>query len=179
MKRFLFIGIAGLFLLTLMVSPLFAAENFKVGIVYMFKVLNESEAGKRAKTDLELLIKSKQSALEEKGKAIEKLKAEMEKQASIISPEARKAKEDEMERLRRDSQRMIDDSNVELQKRQRDIESAIVKEIIEVVNKIAQEEKYSLILELGQAGVMFSDKPTDITDKVIKKYNESKVKSKK
>ncbi|MBA4349384.1 MAG: hypothetical protein C0415_05290 [Thermodesulfovibrio sp.] len=179
MKRFLFIGIIGLFMLTLVVSPLFAAENLKVGIVDLFKVLNESETGKRAKTDLESLIKSKQAALEEKGKALEKLRAEMEKQASILSPEARKAKEDEMERLRRDSQRMIDDSNVELQKKQRDMEGAIIKEIIEVVNKIAQEEKYSLILEYGQAGVIFSDKPIDITDKAIKKYNESKVKPKK
>ena len=68
-------------LLLLIIFVLFSvtvvhAADMKVGIVDLMKALNESDSGKKAKTDLEVLIKSKQSVLDEKGKEIEKLKAE-------------------------------------------------------------------------------------------------------
>ena len=49
-----------------------AAEviTVKIGYVDLVKSLNESEAGKKAKTDLEFLIKTKQTTIDEKGKAI-------------------------------------------------------------------------------------------------------------
>ena len=71
------------------------AENIKIGSVDLIKALNESDAGKKAKTDLEFMIKSKQSSLDEKGKNIEKVKNEIDKQSSVLSADARKSKEEE------------------------------------------------------------------------------------
>ena len=44
---------------------------------------------------LKNLIKSKQT-IDEKGKTIEKIKADLEKQASVLSAEAKKSKEEEL-----------------------------------------------------------------------------------
>ena len=49
-------------------SSVFAADTLKIGFVDLVKALNESESGKKAKADLEFLIKSKQVAIDEKGK---------------------------------------------------------------------------------------------------------------
>ena len=40
----------------------FAADAVKFGAIDVQKILNESESGKKAKSDLESLIKSKQSS---------------------------------------------------------------------------------------------------------------------
>jgi outer membrane protein len=176
MKKILVVVIAGLCILAAGVIPKTsdAADTRKGGSVDLLKALNESEAGKRAKTDLESLIKSKQTSIEEKGKNIEKLRADFEKQAAIISPEAKKAKEEELERLLRDYQRIVADSQAEVKKKEGELTGEILKDLREMINKIAQEEGYTLILEHAEGLVLYSNKSLDLTDKVIKRYNESK-----
>lgn len=156
------------------VSTLLASDAFKVGIVDLFRALNESESGQKAKAALEGLIKSKQSIIEEKGKKIESLRADLEKQAAILSPEAKKAKEEELERLIRDYQRIVSDSQAEIKKKEGELTEEILKDLRLTINSVAQEGGFILIIEKAEGLVLYSDKAIDITDKVIKKYNESK-----
>ncbi len=155
------------------------AEGSKIGYVDLRVALNESDAGKKAKAELESLIKTKQSAIDEKGKNIDKMKGELEKQASALSPEAKKAKEDEIERFARDYQRLVQDSQNDVKKKENEITSTILKEIRDIVEKIGQADGYSLILENAEGIILYSKKDLDITDKVVKNYNEWKAKQKK
>lgn len=155
----------------------YSSERLKIGVIDVQKILNESDAGQKAKNDLEALIKSKQITIDEKGKAIEKLKNEIEKQSSVLSSEARKNKEDDLEKLIREYQRLVQDSQSEVKKKETELTDIILREIYELVNKIGEEESYSLILERSVA--IYSDKSLDITEYVLKKYNESKAKTKK
>ena len=151
----------------------------KIGYVDLVKSLNESESGKKAKADLEFLIKSKQASIDEKGKAIEKAKSELEKQSSVLSPDARKAKEEEMERLVRDYQRLVSDSQSEVKKKEGELTSDILKELRAIIQKIGEDEGYTLILESAEGQILYAKKETDLTEAAIKRYNELKAKSKK
>lgn len=151
----------------------------KVGIVDLMKALNESESGKKAKTDLEALIKSKQSVLDEKGKEIEKRKADLEKQSSVLSAEAKKSKEEDLEKLLREYQRLVTDSQNEVKKRESELTGEILKEIRAIVDKMGEEGGYTVVLENADGLVLYSKKDINLTDVVIKKYNESKAKNKK
>jgi Skp family chaperone for outer membrane proteins len=53
----------------------------------------------------------------------------------------------------------------------------IVKEVFELMDKIGKEEGYTMILDRSM--VIYGNKEIDITNIVIKKYNESKAGSKK
>ncbi|MFA5353623.1 MAG: OmpH family outer membrane protein [Thermodesulfovibrionales bacterium] len=176
MKKVLCVLLISLAVLTGGVFSRTDAAELKVGIVDLLKSLNDSEKGKKAKTELESLIKAKQSAIDEKGKNLEKLKGELEKQASIISPEAKKAKEEEMERQVRDYQRTVTDSQAEVKKKEGELTGEILKEIRGVIQQIAQEEGYSLVLEKAEGLILYSDKALDMTAKVVKRYNEPKKK---
>ncbi len=167
-----FVTLAMIFSLSLITRTASAADAVKIGYVDLRVALNESDGGKKAKTELESLIKTKQSAIEEKGKAGEKMRAEYEKQSSVLSGEAKKAKEDEIERLTREYQRLVQDSQAEVKKKEADLTGSIIKELREIVEKIGQEEGYSLIFENVEGIILFSKKDLDITDKVIKLYNE-------
>lgn len=160
-------------------SSVFAADTLKIGFVDLVKALNESESGKKAKADLEFLIKSKQVAIDEKGKAIEKGKNDLEKQASVLSQDARKSKEEELERLIREYQRLVSDSQSEVKKKEGELTGDILKDIRAIIQKIGQDEAYTMILENAEGQILFAKKEIDLTDAVIKKQNESSAKSKK
>ena len=168
-------------LLMLTGTSALAAEviTVKIGYVDLVKSLNESEAGKKAKTDLEFLIKTKQTTIDEKGKAIEKAKADLEKQSSVLSPDARKAKEEEMERMLRDYQRLVADSQNEVKKKEGELTNDILKDLRAIVQKIGEDEGYTLILESAEGQILYAKKEADLTEVVIKKFNESRAKSKK
>jgi outer membrane protein len=155
------------------------AENIKIGSVDLVKALNDSDAGKKAKTDLEFLIKSKQASLDEKGKNIEKAKNEIEKQASVLSADARKSKEEELERMIRDYQRQVSDSQNEVKKKEGELTGDILKELRDIIQKIGVAEGYTIILEGGEGQIPYAKKEIDLTEAVIKKHNELKAKPKK
>jgi len=175
-KKFLTLNTL-LFALCLLPFSSLAADPAKFGSMELQKALNESEPGKKAKSDLEALIKSKESILNEKSKVVEKLRGELEKQSSVLSAEARKSREDELEKLLREYQRAVQDSQVEVKKKEGELTEAIIKELREIVEKIGEEEGYTLIVERGL--VLYSNKGIDLTDTVIKKYNELKAGPKK
>jgi outer membrane protein len=160
-------------------TSVFAADTLKIGYVDLVRALNESESGKKAKADLEFLIKSKQVTIDEKGKAIEKGKGDLEKQASVLSPDARKSKEEELERLIREYQRLVSDSQSEVKKKESELTGEILKEIRAIIQKTGQDESYTLILENAEGQILYAVKEVDLTDVVIKKHNESKAKLKK
>ncbi len=152
----------------------FAAETTKFGSVDIQTLLNESDAGKKAKSDLESLIKSKQSVINEKEKTVAKLKADLEKQTSILSADARKSKEDELEKQVREYQRLVQDSQAEVKKKEAELTDAILKDAKELIDKIGEQEGYALIVEKSM--VIYASKNIDMTDIVMKKLNESKSK---
>ena len=168
-----------LVVLMLMAGSRVYAENIKIGSVDLVKALNDSDAGKKAKTDLEFLIKTKQTSLDEKGKNIEKLKNELEKQASVLSADARKSKEEEMERMIREYQRQVSDSQTEVKKKEGELTGDILKELRDIIQKIGVEEGYTIILEGGEGQIPYAKKEIDLTEAVIKKHNELKSKPKK
>jgi len=174
MKKLALLGVV----IFLLIGTYAYAEDIKIGSVDLVKALNESDAGKKAKTELEFLIKSKQASLDEKGKSIEKTKSDVDKQASVLSAEARKTKDDELEKMIRDYQRLVSDSQNEVKKKEGDLTNDIIKELREIIQKIGTDEGYTLILEGGEGQILFSKKDIDLTEYVVKKHNESKAKSK-
>ncbi|MCX7913832.1 MAG: OmpH family outer membrane protein [Thermodesulfovibrionales bacterium] len=181
MKKNLFFCVAGLFLSFAILLSISNAEEVKIklAIVDLYRVINESEPGKKAKSELESLIRSKQSAIEEKGKNIEALKADIDKQSAVITAEAKKAKEEELERLIKDYQRLVSDSQSEVRKKESELTNEILKQAREVINKIAKEGGYSLVLEKADGLVLYYTNTLEITDKVIKRVNEIKSETKK
>lgn len=172
MKRICLAVVVGLaVLLTGSLSRVNAAD-IKMGFVDIEKAANDSEEGMKAISQLNDFKSSKQLVLTEKGKAIEQMKSDLEKQGDIISSEAKKSKIEEVERSERELQRMVSDASQELEKRRREMTESVYKKIIELLAKYGQEEKYTVILPMQS--VLYGDKSLDITDIIIKKFNEQK-----
>lgn len=157
-------------------TPVLTAETIKIGYVNLQRALNESEAGKNAKKQMEALIASKQKGINDKEKEIDRLKTELDRQKTVLSAEAKKKKEDTLEREMRDYQRLLRDSQEEVQKKEMELTSEIIRELRTVVSKIGKDEGYTMILEQAEGIMLYGSPAVDLTDKVIKIINETKKK---
>jgi len=175
MKRIVLLAVMSLFLM----SQFAYAEDVKIGVVDLLKALNESSAGKKAKAELENMIKSKQGTIDEKGKQIEKLRGELEKQSSALTAEAKKSREDELERSIREYQRLVTDAQNDVKKKESEATGAILKELRTIVEQLGQEGGYTVVLENAEGVVLYSKKNLDLTDTVIKKFNATHSQGKK
>lgn len=153
------------------------AAEFKIGYVDLNKALNESEEGKKAVKILEDMVQSKQSVIAEKESEIKKLDEEIAKQASILNPDAIKDKQDKRDRLMRNYQRMVKDSQDDIQKKRNEFMEDIINQLRETVARIGKEEGYSIIFERVASGILYIPEELDLTNKLIKQFNkESKKK---
>ncbi len=148
----------------------FAQDGVKIGFIDMQQALNESEAGKVAKKELEDMVRERQVKIDEKIALRDKLVAEIEKQSVVLSDEARRQKQDELEKLSREIERMVTDSNTELQKQQRELELEIVRDLDSIITEIGKEGKYTIIVPADI--ILYSAEGIDITDLVIEKHNK-------
>ncbi|MEO5356605.1 MAG: OmpH family outer membrane protein [Nitrospirae bacterium YQR-1] len=170
MKRLLLLVLVSVFVV-FTAGKVFASDS-KIGFVDIQKVFTESEQGKKAKETLDSYVKSHQVKIDEKEKAIEKAKEELEKKSSVLSEDAKKKKQDDLQSMVREYKRLASEAQDEVRKREQEITKDIFKSVKELVLTIGKEEKYSAILDNSM--VIYSDSAADITDKIIKKLNEKK-----
>jgi outer membrane protein len=98
------------------------------------KALNESNKGESAVKLLEEMVKAKQTFINGKEEEIKKLDTEIANQTSILTRDALKGKQEKREKLMRDYQRMVKDSQEEIQKKRNEFMEGIIKDIPEEVD---------------------------------------------
>lgn len=165
--------LAAVMMCLLMAFPLYAADG-KIGVIDFQKILALSGAGKAAKDQITKEGKKMEDDLKIKGDEIEELKKKLEKEAPVMSKEARDEKE-------RDIRIKIVDAQA-LQKKYagdfKNFEGKLIKEIqkdvFDIVEDMGKKDGYQLIIE--KSAVMYAPESVDITDKLIQTYNSKKSK---
>jgi len=170
MKRVL-CAVAAFGFVIAMSSASFAAD-IKIGYVDFARVQQESKAGKQAYKSIEKMFNDKQSQLDQRQKEIEKLMGELEKQSSLLSEDVKRQKEDKLQKDYKELQRFKADSEDELNKKKSEMAKQMYGEVAAIINKYGKQEGYTLILEKSM--VLFAPEGVDVTDKVIKSYDETK-----
>jgi len=174
MKRNIYL-LAGFTLLLFVISnSAFAAD--KIGFVNIPEIIKDSNAGKKATTELKTLADKKAAPVKSLENELRKMKDDLDKQGSMMADSARRDKEAAFQKKTRDYQLMVQDINDEIQKRQQEMFQKIIPEILKVVKNIAEKEKYVAIfpVEIPNGPVAYYAKENDITSKVIDELNKAK-----
>lgn len=149
-----------------------SAVNIKIGTVDLNRALNEVEEGKQAKAKLEREFKAKKSELDTMKNELQAMGAELEKQGQLLSNEALKEKRENYQRKFIEYQQKARDYTEELARQEGESTGKIIGKLRTVVERIAQRDGYTLILEKSQGAVVYGPSSADITDQVIKQYNK-------
>ncbi len=168
MKRLITIVLA---IALLSAAPAFA-ENVKIGYVDLQKALNLSSAGKGAKEEIQSTVKEYEGEVQSRQEELKKMKTELEKQAVLLSEEARGKKEREYQQKLKDFQRFTKDIQEELQQKDADFTRRILEDLFLIIKEIGESNNYTLVLEKTESSILYADEKIDITEKVIKAYND-------
>jgi len=150
------------------------AADSKIAYVDIQKAINECNAGKEAKKTISKDVEKFQHLIADKQKELQGMKESLEKQALMLTPDARANKEKEYQNKLREFQRWGEDSQNELNQKRMEMERNISVALVKVVQKIGADEGYTLILEKNESIVLFASKAIDITDRAIKAFDAQK-----
>ncbi len=173
MKR-LTICFGGVSLILFWALPLWSAEPLKIAYVDMQKALNFCEAGKEAKKQMVAEVEKVQKILAGRQKELERLKEELERRGMVMSEAVRREKEREYQIKLRDFQRLQNDYQDELRRKDRELTEKILKDLEIIVKKIGEEGKYTMILERNQPTIIYISDALDLTEEVIKRFDQQK-----
>ena len=154
-------------------------QAVRVGYVDLQRILARSQAGVQAREQLEKEKAGMQKQLDGHKVELDKLRDELEKKGQLLSADARRDKQDQLERKLRDAQRLAGDFEKELQKKEQNMGAKILRELEGVFTKVGKERGYALILERRQAGVVYGGPEADVTEDVIKAFDDETRKAKK
>jgi len=163
MKKNLFL------ILALIVLTTVAFAEFKLGIINPQAVLQSSTKGKEAIERLKSLQLAKQKRYEALQSEIDKL--EKEAMSPALNQEARDRKANDLQNKRTDIKRFAEDAQKESMAAQQKEFEKIQADLMPIIEKIAKENGFSLILDLNTAGVTYFEPAIDISDKVVKAYD--------
>lgn len=167
-------AVAAVLVTFLLISPVgLKAQSVNIAYVDIQKVIIESEKGKEAKKALTEEADKLKKTLDGKQEELQKMKDTLEKQSATITPDARAEKEKQYQTKLKDYQRLYNDYQAELQQKDMELFQRILKEIEEVIRSLGEKEKYTLILEKSQAGILFATSSIDVSGKIIALYNEA------
>jgi outer membrane protein len=151
----------------------------RIGYVDVQRVLARSSSGVAAREQLEREKASKQKELEARRTEADKLREELEKKGALLSQEARREKQEAMDRKVRDLRRLADDYQRELEKKEQGLVQQALQEIGGVIERVGKQRGYLIIFERRGAGVIYGAPEVDMTDEIIKVYDQETVKRKK
>jgi outer membrane protein len=147
------------------------AAEIKIGYVDMQRALNESEAGKEAKVVMETEYKTIQTEIAQRERELQTLQETLQRQGMMLSEKGRKEKEREYQNRLKEYKRWREDRLGGLKQKERDFTKATLGGLAAVVTKLGEDEKFTVILEKGQA--LYISGTTDLTDRVITIFNST------
>ena len=141
-----------------------AAAELKIGFVNTERVFREAAPAKRAQQKLEKEFAARNAELAKMEKQGRDMQAELERDNVTMTEAQRRDKERQLADVSRNFQRMQREIREDLNLRRNEELASVQERATRVINQIAEQEKFDLILQEA----VFASGRIDITDKVIK-----------
>src|SRR6266481_3706907 len=127
-------ALAGLVALAWVLTPALAQAPqapaaTRIGYVDLQRILARSQAGVQAREQIEKDKASMQKQVDGQKTDYDKLRDELEKKGQLLSADARREKQEALERKTRDIRRLLDDLEKELQKKEQIMGQKILRDL--------------------------------------------------
>ena len=157
--------LGALVLASALVQPAAAADaGFKIGVVDTERIMRESAPADRVKKKIEKEFAGRDQDLQKLAKQAKDMQTALEKDGVTLSDSDRQAKERDLAALTRDLQRKDRELREDFNRRRNEELSGMLEQINKAIRKLAESEKYDLILQ----DAVYRSPKVDITDKVLK-----------
>lgn len=146
----------------------------QIGILDSDRFQAESVAFKKVRDGLKQRFDELEEKLTQEKDELRQIEEELKKQSMMLSLDAKENKRKELEKKRRRIKYLREEFSIEMKEAQMEAMRRAGNEIEKIVEKIGKREGYRLIIEKQTLSIPYFDETCDITDKVIKAYDQLK-----
>jgi len=147
-------------------------EGVKVGVVDIEQALNATDEGKAAREELSRKQREADAQVQPMVEEYKALQEELKGKRYVLSDEALFAKQADLLELQNKIDNKIKELQGQLKIDQGRLEAPLVTKLRGIVEGIGKDEGFTMILNRGTPGLLYSREAIDITDKVIKRFNK-------
>lgn len=147
----------------------------RVAVINVQRVLLESEQGKAARTKLEKVAAQKQETAQAMRTELENLEKEISTKRLSLSQDKLEEMTKQYDEKKIALQRFAQDADRELKAEEQKTLIELEKSIRPVIDQIGKEMGFALIFNKLESGLVYASDAVEITDTVIKRYNEATV----
>jgi len=153
-------------------APAASPGAVRVAYIDVQRVLTRSAAGVAAREALEKDRATMQKEMDAKRQELERMRDELEKKGPLMTADARREKEEQLERKRRDAARLADDFQRELGRKEQQLGSKVLQDLVGLIERYGKQKGYQIIVEKRGGGVIYGAPELDITDDIIRAYDQ-------
>jgi outer membrane protein len=172
-SKFSKLAVGSAMALALSVGSVASAADVKIGYVDLQKAIQETSAGKKAKKELEKEFNAKKAELQKKETDLKKMDEDFKKKSVALSDEVKGKKMQELQAEMLKFQREVGESQINIQKKERELTQPILEKLQSSIEKIAKEGGYTMVLERNEQSVLWAKKDVDLTDAVVKEFERT------
>jgi len=161
-------GVAALVAVALMAATPFAvAQEAKIGVVVLERILRDSAAARAAQQKLEAEFSKRDRELQDMGARLKTGAERFEKDTPVMTETDRVRRQRELAELDREFQRKQREFREDFNQRRNEELQSIIERTNRIIRQMAEQDKYDLIV---QEAVYFNPR-IDITEKVLRALN--------
>lgn len=151
--------------------PAFAQETVKIGYVDLKRAVGETEDGRKATASLRKDFEQKQKELDERQEELRKAVEDLDKKRTLLSPDAVRQKEQEIQKKMQDAQQILIRHQNSLADKENQALAPILDRMQRIMFRIANTENFTMIFDKQQAGIVFAKPHLDLTNELIRRFN--------
>ena len=148
-----------------------AASSLKIGYFDMGEIMNQSKWGNIAKDTATGRATKLRDEVKTKTDDLKAMQDEYKKKELMMDDNAKATKVREIRQLQMERERLLIQSNQELNNLRKQLQSPIVAKVIEIVGDIGKKDDYDYILE--KTVIPFANEKLDLTDRIVKALDKA------
>ena len=146
------------------------AQPLKLAYVDVQRAIQETEEGKAARSRLKSEFDQRRAQIDKKSADLEKMQQEYEKQAPVLSDEAKRKKQEDFQKALVEARKSAGDLQEDMNRQEQQAMGSILQRLQQVVAEIAERESLSFVMDKGT--LLYAPLPADITNEVVRRYND-------
>jgi outer membrane protein len=145
-----------------------SSQNMRLAYVDYQRILLEVEDAKAAKARLQKWIDENEQEISREQELLRKEKEQLDKQASVMSEEARSQKAADLQKRVLELGQKWERLRAEVGTRERQELDPIIRRIDKVVEEVADRGGFALVFDRSNSGLVYGRKKYDLSDEVIR-----------
>ena len=147
-------------------------EGVKIGVVDIDQAISSTTEGKAAREEFARKQRDAEAKVQPMIEKYQALEEDLKQKKFVLSDEALFQKQLDLAQMRNEIETKMKELETQLQLDQKRLEGPLTKKLVDVIESAGKEAGFTIIMRRGSPGLLYTREALDITDQVIKKYNQ-------